>query len=462
MGFTSKPHVILVPFPAQGHVAPLMKLANNLASHGIKVTFVNTESIHMQIMSAMSREIADQCPINLAAIPGGWESNPGEQVKPESIENAPKLMRVHLHNLIENINQTNNDAHVTHLIADIANVWPLDVAKKMCIKTVTFVPYGLGNLALVLHAPKLVQAGIIDVFGIPIQEEPVSISKEIPPWNINELVWNINGDTEVQKFVYRQCVENIPEYIKISDFIIVNSFYELEPSAYHLIPNILPIGPLLEHSQFGPFAGNLWSEDSTCLSWLDQQPSRSVIYIAFGSSVFFNQHQFNELAHGLEVTGRPFLWVVRSDFLTNNEATKEFSDRNILERIQNYGKIVKWAPQEKVLAHPSIACFVSHCGWNSIMEGVSMGVPFLCWPYMGDQFHNKDYICEAWKVGLVVNPDEKGIVTRHEIKSKIEKLICDEDIKINSLKLKEMAKISVGEGGTSYKNLLSFVEQIKH
>ncbi|XP_050223447.1 UDP-glycosyltransferase 83A1-like [Mercurialis annua] len=461
MGFTSKPHVILVPYPAQGHVAPLMKLAYKLASHGIKVTFVNTQSIHLKIVSAMSPEIADRCPISLATIPDRLESNPDELDTWELLEDGPKYMRVHLQNLIENVNQMNRDAQVTHFIGDIANGWALEVAKKMCIKTAAFIPYGLGNLALVLHAPKLIEDGIIDIYGLPIQEEPVSLSKEIPAWNINELLWSTNGDSKGQKFIYRNFVKNTPEYFRISDSVIVNSFYELEPSAYHLITNILPIGPLLENSQFGPFVGNLWSEDSTCLKWLDQQPNGSVIYVAFGSSVVCNQKQLIELAHGLEITGRPFLWVVRSDFTTDNEAKAEFLN-GFTERIQNYGKIVKWAPQENVLAHPSVACFFTHCGWNSTMEGVSMGVPFLCWPYIVDQFHNRDYICEGWNVGLAVNPDEEGIVTRHEIKSKIEKLVSNKDFKDNSLKLKEMAKKSVGEGGSSYKNFTNFVDQIKY
>ncbi|XP_055961057.1 UDP-glycosyltransferase 83A1-like [Mercurialis annua] len=191
---TTKPHVILIPYPAQGHVAPLMKLAYNLASHGIKVTFVNTESIHMKITSAMSQEITDQCPINLVAVPDGWESNPGEEEKWESIENAPKCMRAHLQNLIENINRANNDAHVTYVIADIVHGWALEVAKKMCIKTGAFVPYGLGNLALMLHAPKLDEAGIIDFYGKHKYWSLTKIS------HLFFLCWSICSNTRSSQF----------------------------------------------------------------------------------------------------------------------------------------------------------------------------------------------------------------------------------------------------------------------
>ncbi|XP_037493333.1 UDP-glycosyltransferase 83A1 isoform X2 [Jatropha curcas] len=384
-----KAHVMIIPYPSQGHVGPLMKLAYNLADEGFKVTFVNTESIHTKIMSAIPQEFEEHSLISLVSVPEGLEFNRHGKDRFEEV--AERFD--HLKNLIEKINRLENDEPITHVIADISVGWALQVSKKMGIKSTAFVPYGSANFALVLQFPKLIEAGIMDV---------------------------------------NAC--------------------ELEQSACDLIPNAIPIGPLHASNHF---AGNLWPEDSTCLTWLDRQPNGSVIYLAFGSTVVYNKQQFNELAFGLEITGQPFLWVVRSDF---TEA--EFPD-GFLERTANSGKIVKWAPQEKVLAHTSISCFVSHCGWNSTMEGLSMGVPFLCWPYCADQFHNKDTICKNWKVGVGLVPDENGIVTRDEIKGKIEQLVSDKDIKVNSLKLKKMARKSISEGGSSFKNFLSFVEQIK-
>ena len=95
------------------------------------------------------------------------------------------------------------------------------------------------------------------------------------------------------------------------------------------------------------------------------------------------------------------------------------------------------------------------------MDSISMGVPFLCWPYFADQFHNQSYICKKWKVGLGLNPDEKGFISRHGIKMKIEKLVSDDGIKANAEKLKEMARKSVSEGGSSYKNFKTFIEAMK-
>lgn len=131
------------------------------------------------------------------------------------------------------------------------------------------------------------------------------------------------------------------------------------------------------------------------------------------------------------------------------------------ERVKNRGKMVGWAPQQKVLSHPSVACFLSHCGWNSTMEGVCNGVPFLCWPYFADQFLNQGYIAEYWRVGLSLDKDESGIVRRGEIAKKVELLLSDESYKTRVLNLRSKTMSSATEGGSSHKNLSSFVDWIK-
>jgi hypothetical protein len=120
--------------------------------------------------------------------------------------------------------------------------------------------------------------------------------------------------------------------------------------------------------------------------------------------------QFQELALGLNLINRPFLWVV--DQRNIDRAKNAFPDES-----QGQGactKIVDWAPQTKVLAHPAVVCFISHCGWNSVTEGITNGVPFLCWPQFVDQFLDKSYICDEWKVGLGFDLAENGLVLRGE------------------------------------------------
>ncbi|KAJ0667271.1 putative sinapate 1-glucosyltransferase [Helianthus annuus] len=104
---------------------------------------------------------------------------------------------------------------------------------------------------------------------------------------------------------------------------------------------------------------------------------------------------------------------------------------------------------------------MSHCGWNSTLEGVTNGLPFLCWPYFADQFHNETYICDMWKTGLRMAKDDAGIITRGEIKSKLEELLSGETYKVKALDIKEKVTSSVREGGCSHKNLSNFIEWVK-
>ncbi|KAG9458089.1 hypothetical protein H6P81_002597 [Aristolochia fimbriata] len=125
--------------------------------------------------------------------------------------------------------------------------------------------------------------------------------------------------------------------------------------------------------------------------------------------------------------------LCRPNLLSGDHQVSESSSfvypEAFLARLGTGGKIVSWAPQQKVLAHPAIGCFVSHCGWNSTTEGLSNGVPFLCWPYFGDQILNKKYVCEVWRIGVELEADEDGIITCEVIQKKVQDLLRDEGLK---------------------------------
>ena len=284
------------------------------------------------------------------------------------------------------------------------------------------------------------------------------LSPSMPAMDTGLIWWShfLGPTTEKKMFNY---VVHCMRALKLIEWWLCNSTYELEPGALSSVPKLLPIGPLLRSydntSATATSLGQFWEEDLSCMSWLDQQPHGSVLYVAFGSVTLFDQKQFTELALGLELTNRPFLWVVREDPNCKNKVSYPIEFKG------SQGKIVGWAPQQKVLSHPAIACFVSHCGWNSTIEGLSNGVPFLCWPYFADQFYNKLYICDELKSGLGFDSDENGLVSRGEIKAKVDQLLSDENIRSRSHKLKEELKHNIEEGGRSSDNLCRFVTWLK-
>ncbi|KAK4486363.1 hypothetical protein RD792_009036 [Penstemon davidsonii] len=458
------PHVLAVPFPAQGHVKPLMKLSRQIAKHGVKVTFVNTEQIHEKIIlaSANAKILSDdeeEDNIVLTSIPDG--RGPEDDVNDtfKLLESLRDTMPGYLNDLIERINSSNPDEKISCVIADITIGWVLDTAEKWGAQPVAFAPPGAAALAILRHIPELVEEGKFDSSGNITNGESIILSENIPAWRSNELTWSVPMDQKTQK-IFFDCSFRVEKTLKQAKWLLGNTFYELEPAACDLNPNLLPIGPLLETNISKSHASSFHPEDDSCLTWLNNKPHGSVVYISFGSLAMFSQIQLDELALGLELSGRAFLWVVRSDLANGSRAV--YPD-GFLKRVSTsgLGKIVEWAPQERVLSHSSIACFVSHCGWNSTIEGLSMGVPFLCWPYFSDQFHNQSYICDKWEIGLRIDCDENGIRTRDEIKTKIDVLLSDDGyFKGNALRLKEMAVKSVSEFGSSYNNFMTFIDQI--
>lgn len=290
--------------------------------------------------------------------------------------------------------------------------------------------------------------------GFVASHQMLKLSATMPPMSTMTFMW-VCLPKEMEKSIFLYSYSSFKS-AKTADYNLCNTFHEIEPEALKLVPDLLPIGPLLPARRSGQPVGHFWPEDSSCLDWLDEQDNCSVVYVALGSITLLKQRQFHELALGLELTGKSFLWVVRPDLMDGSSGVYP---EGFEARLAGRGRMVSWAPQQKVLAHPSIACFMSHCGWNSTMEGVANGVPFLCWPYFADQLFNASYICNVWKTGLRLELGEDGILTREEVKNKAGELLNDEGIKARVTKLKETARWNVDEG-QSKTNFDQFIKSI--
>ncbi|KAI9082436.1 hypothetical protein K1719_035579 [Acacia pycnantha] len=407
----SKSHVLVLPFPAQGHVNPLMDLSHELEKHDIKITFANTDFIHKQIMKAQDhKEQVGSDQIQLVSISDGIEQEENRNRHEILLESIWQVMPKKLEKLIQEINNESESEKISCVVADGTMGWALEVAEKMGIRRAAlFWPASASFLALFLSIPQFIHDGILDPEGTTMEDQSIHLAPEMPAMRTTNLIWS-------------------------------NVHFKQERATH------------IDHS-----ATSFLPEDSNCLNWLDLQEDKSVIYVAFGSLAICDHIQLQELALGLELSNKPFLWAVRSDICNgaNYNFLKEFEDR-----LFSRGKVVNWAPQQKVLSHPSIACFLSHCGWNSTIEGVINGVPFLCWPFFCDQFIDENYICDIWKIGLRFDRNN-GIINREEIAYKIKKVLIDEGFRMRALQLKEKTISSVKEGGSSNKKLKNIVDWIK-
>ena len=131
-----------------------------------------------------------------------------------------------------------------------------------------------------------------------------------------------------------------------------------------------------------------------------------------------------------------------------------------MENLEGRGLIVKWAPQLEVLAHSTIGAFWTHNGWNSTLESICEGVPMICMPCFTDQKVNARYVSHVWRVGLQL---EKG-VDRGEIERTIRRLmdanVERKEIRGRAWKLKEVAKVCLKQGGSSFSSLEFLVAYI--
>lgn len=208
------------------------------------------------------------------------------------------------------------------------------------------------------------------------------------------------------------------------------------------------------------YGASLWKPLSDeCLEWLKTKSQKSVVYISFGSMVNLTQKQVEEIALALKASNLSFLWVIR-------ESGRRKLPDGFIESTRRQGLVISWCNQLEMLAHEAIGCFVTHCGWNSTLEGLSLGVPMVGMPQWADQMTNAKFIEEVWKVGVRAKEDEFGIVRNEEVFFCLKEVMegeRSEEIRINANKWKELAKEAFGEEGGSSDNAINeFVKHLKN
>jgi UDP:flavonoid glycosyltransferase YjiC (YdhE family) len=182
-----------------------------------------------------------------------------------------------------------------------------------------------------------------------------------------------------------------------------------------------------------------------------------VVFLSFGSMGTFPAAQLREMARGLENSGHRFLWVVRNPPEHPCESLEPDMEAllpgGFLDRTRERGMVVmNWAPQMEVLQHDAVGAFVTHCGWNSALEGIVSGVPMVCWPLYSEQRMNKVHMVEEMKVGVVVEGYEKELVKAEELEAKVRLVLESEEgkkLRERLVMAREMAVDALKDGGSS-------------
>lgn len=245
--------------------------------------------------------------------------------------------------------------------------------------------------------------------------------------------------------------------VRKADSVLFTSFYELEARVFNALRAsipvpVYPVGPsipymLLDEERLDEPSG---SAAPDYVGWLDSQPHGSVLYVSLGSFLSVSGAQMDEIAMGLSLSGTRFLWVARGE------------SSRLREVVGDAGLIVPWCDQLRVLGHASVGGFLTHCGWNSTLEGVFSGLPMLTFPIFWDQPIDSRLIVDEWKTGLSLRGGGVVVVVgKEEIAGAVRRVMdLDGDeskaMRRRAAELREAARRAVEAGGSSSTNLDCF------
>ncbi|PIN01678.1 UDP-glucuronosyl and UDP-glucosyl transferase [Handroanthus impetiginosus] len=461
---SSKPHIILFPFMSKGHTIPLLRLAHLLLRRGAAVTIFTTPLNHPFISHSLPQtnvSIIDlPFPENIPEIPPGIEST--DKFPSMSLflpfVNGVKLMQPSFKKALQNITI---HSQVNCIISDAFLHWTQKSASKFNIPRLSF--YGMSYYAMALSR-EVVSKGLLWLHESA--EEPFTVTGF--PWielrrnDFDEPFDKLDPRGELWDFIMEamNATQN-------SHGILMDTFYEPEkPFADYWAQNSQPktwsIGPLCLAQ-----LPNNESMDSIhkpkWVQWLDQKLAQGspVLYIAFGSQATLSAQQLREIAFGLEEAKVNFLWVLRKS------VNSGVIDDGFEERVKERGIIVKeWVDQKEILEHEIVKGFLSHCGWNSVLEGICAAVPILAWPLMAEQYINAKMVVEEIKVGLRVNTVDgtvKGFVSGESLKKTVMELMEGEvgqRLREKVAELAAAARKAVADGGSSWSALNELISEV--
>ncbi|XP_043700255.1 UDP-glycosyltransferase 74F2-like [Telopea speciosissima] len=447
-------HVLVVPYPLQGHINPVLQFSKRLLiKGGIKVTLAVTTSFFKKSIQAQTG------PIRIETFSDGYDDGfQNEDSLEDYFESLKKVGSKTLTQLIKK-HQSLGDP-ISCVVYDPFLSWALDVAKHFNLIAAAFFTQSLAVNSIYYY----VQRGLLTV---PIVPGNVISVAGLPPLTISDLpsfVSRYGLYPAILTLVTSQ-FSNIDK----ADCLLFNSFDKLEQEEMNWMAkqwSVKTIGPTLPSIYLDKrvegdedYGFNLFKPSAdVCMNWLNMRETGSVVYVSFGSIAELGDEQMNELALCLKETNNYFLWVVRKS--EENKLPSNF----VVETLEK-GLVVTWCPQLEVLSHKAVGCFVTHCGLNSTLESLSLGVPMVGLPQWTDQTTNAKYIEDVWGMGLKVKVNEKGIAIKEEIEACIMEVMEGEKgkgIRENAINWKELAKEAVDEGGSSDKNIEDFVALICH
>ncbi|KAM5575651.1 hypothetical protein ABKV19_014553 [Rosa sericea] len=451
IALTHKPHAVCIPFPAQGHINPMLKLAKLLHHKGFHITFVNTEYNHKRLLKSRGPNSLDGLPsFTFETIPDGLpptDANATQDIASLCVSTRTKCLP-YFRELLSKLNSTPNIPPVSCIVSDGVMSFTVEAAQELGLPEVLFWTTSACGFMAYMQYQNLIDEGLIPLKDASCLtngylETEIDWLPGMRGIRLRDIPTFIRTTDPEDSMINTLLIET--ERAKRASAIILNTFDDLEHEVLDALKNLLPpiysIGPLQlqlrsEDTELKSIQSNLWKDEPECLEWLDSKAPNSVVYVNFGSITVMTSEQLIEFAWGLANSNKTFLWVIRPDLVGGESAVvpPEF-----VEETKERSLLTTWCPQEQVLSHPAIGGFLTHSGWNSTLESVCAGVPMICWPFFAEQQTNCRYCCKEWGIGMEI----EGYVNRSNIEELVRKLMEGEegkDMRKKAMEWKKLAK----------------------
>ncbi|XP_027095753.1 UDP-glycosyltransferase 89A2-like [Coffea arabica] len=461
-------HVLVFPYPAQGHILSMLDFTHQLALRGLTITILVTPK-NLPILNPL---LSTHPSIQTLVFP--FPPHPSIPSGVENVRdignhgNIPIISALSkLHDQIIQWFKSHPSPPVV-LISDFFLGWTENLAHQIGIPRIVFYPCGAFSMAVVRHLWLNFESITSSVGVVNFSDLPRSPS----------FVWHHLPS------VFRRCRDNSSDQDSLvvrwsiaanskSWGAVFNTFDALEGEYLEWWKKkmghgrVFAIGPLNligVPEKVGRGDVYLQSADgrSSSLQWLDGWPDGSVLYVCFGSQKFLKKAQMEALAIGLEGSGVRFIWVVKQ--LTAQQVDEGYGSvpDGFEDRVSGRGLVVKgWAPQVAILNHRAVGGFLCHCGGNAMLEAIEAGVMILGWPMEADQYMNERLLVDYIGAGVRVCEGPETVPDPTALAKTIGESMRGDTIRMEMAKqLRNKAFEAVNVGGTSTKDIDGLLREL--
>ncbi|WOG95087.1 hypothetical protein DCAR_0314389 [Daucus carota subsp. sativus] len=405
--------VLMFPWLGHGHISPFLELGKKLAQRNFTIylcsTLVNLKSIQKKVgFEESSIQLIELHLPNLPDLPPCHHTTNG--LPSHLMPTLKQAFDMSKSSFFDILTKYKPDL----LIYDFLQPWAPEAAFKLDIPAVQFITSSTAQTAVLFHAYKK-----------PGVEFPCSkiYFRDYENANVEELRKSVDDHKRDRSNLVIDCIE------RSSKVVLIKGFKEIDDNYVKYLSSlcgkkVVPVGPLVQEPKV-----NAEDENLETIKWLEKKEKGSTVFVSFGSEYFLSDEDFEAIAQGLLHSEVNFIWVVR--FPLGAEVSLEEKLRKIgfYDRVGGRGMVVEgWVPQAKILGHKNIGGFVSHCGWNSVIESMKFGVPIIAVPMHIDQPINARLVEEVG-AGIEVLRSQDRKLEAEQVASVIRRVLEDEFVR---------------------------------